>query len=465
VEYDHEDLVANMWANLPELTGIPGKDDDSNGYVDDIYGYDFCNHDPDPMDDRGHGTHCAGTIGAEGNNGIGVVGVNWAVEIMALKFLDSGGSGWTSDAISCVEYATANGAQVMSNSWGGGGYSQSLYDAIAAAGEQGMLFVAAAGNTRSNNDRRPYYPASYNLDNIIAVAATDHNDRLASFSSYGKSSVDLAAPGVNIFSTIPGDDYTYASGTSMAVPHVSGAAALLCGYYPTETALSIKARILASVDPIAQGDRRLLSGGRLNLYNAVGPPPNEPPTVPITAPADGASFESGASIEFAGTATDPEDGDLTASLVWTSSLDGEIGTGGSFSTTLSDGTRTITAEVTDLGGKTGSDSITITVGSVRTLDVAVATDKSIYVNRDMALISVTVTDGTGPVEAAVVEVMITTPNGKHYTKDGTTGADGIAIFTHKVNSKRDGAGIHVVDAAASKAGYEPGSDSTTFEVE
>ena len=200
VDYNHEDLAGNMWINEAEYYGTGGFDDDGNGYVDDIYGYDFCNYDPNPMDDNYHGTHCAGTIGAVGNNGKGVAGVCWDVRIMAVKFLDSGGGGWTDDAILCVEYATMMGANVMSNSWGGGSYSQGLKDAIDAAGAAGIAFVAAAGNDSVNNDTYPHYPSSYTSSNLIAVAATDRYDARSSFSNYGPTSVDLGAPGSSILS-------------------------------------------------------------------------------------------------------------------------------------------------------------------------------------------------------------------------------------------------------------------------
>jgi len=194
VDYNHPDLINNIWTNPGEIPG-DGIDNDGNGYIDDVHGYDFVNDDGDPWDDNSHGTHVAGTIAAQGDNNIGVSGVSWSAQIMPLKFLDSSGYGTTFDAIQAVEYATMMGVQLTNNSWGGGGYSQGLYDAIAAAGEAGQLFVAAAGNSYgNNNDINPHYPSSYDLDNIISVAATDHNDQLASFSNYGAESVDIGLP-------------------------------------------------------------------------------------------------------------------------------------------------------------------------------------------------------------------------------------------------------------------------------
>lgn len=198
----HPDLTANRWVNAGE-TCVNGADDDGNGRIDDCYGWNFLNNDNDPMDYNGHGTHVAGTIGAVGNNGSGVAGVNWRVKIMPLRFLGATGSGSTADAISAINYAANNGARIINASWGGGPYSQALYDAINYARSNNVLFVAAAGNDGTNNDTTPSYPASYDLDNIISVAATDQNDALASFSNRGATSVDLAAPGVNIYSTIP----------------------------------------------------------------------------------------------------------------------------------------------------------------------------------------------------------------------------------------------------------------------
>ncbi|MFC1855470.1 S8 family serine peptidase, partial [Thermodesulfobacteriota bacterium] len=215
VDYLHEDLQGNMWINAAEANGVVGVDDDGNGYIDDIHGINAPYNNSDPYDDNGHGTHVSGTIGAIGNNGTGVAGVNWNVKIMALKFLDYGGYGWTSDAVECINYVVdmhdnhGVNVKVTSNSWGGGAFSTSLYDAINALKTSGILFVAAAGNSAYDNDLYPHYPSSYDLSNIISVAATDNTDDLAYFSNYGVNSVDVAAPGVNILSSLPGyNDYT-----------------------------------------------------------------------------------------------------------------------------------------------------------------------------------------------------------------------------------------------------------------
>ncbi len=196
----HPEMAGNIWLNTGETDCSNGVDDDSNGYIDDCFGWDFVDDDNDPMDYKGHGTHVAGTIAAVGNNGQGISGVMWNASIMPLRFLDSTGSGSTADAISAILYANANGAHVINNSWGGGGYSQALSDAISASN---AVVVCAAGNSGTNNDSTPFYPASYTSDNIISVAATDKNDKIASFSNYGATSVDVAAPGVSIYSTLP----------------------------------------------------------------------------------------------------------------------------------------------------------------------------------------------------------------------------------------------------------------------
>jgi subtilisin family serine protease len=283
VDYTHPDLAANMWVNPGEIPGN-GIDDDGNGYIDDVYGWNFSwvdsildgsAFDPsDPMDRNGHGTHCAGIIGAVGNNAVGVAGVNWKVKIMAISFLGQWGMGLTSDAILAIEYAWKNGARISNNSWGGYGRSEALYDAILVAGMNKHLFLAAAGNYGFNNDteggRFHHYPSDYDLDNIIAVAATDRNDDLAEFSNYGAVSIDLAAPGVGILSTVPGGGYQSYSGTSMATPFVAGAAALALGQDTRRSVSALRRILMQSVDPLDALEGKVVTSGRLNLAMAVG---------------------------------------------------------------------------------------------------------------------------------------------------------------------------------------------------
>jgi subtilisin family serine protease/subtilisin-like proprotein convertase family protein len=296
VDYTHPDLAANIWTNPGEIPGN-GKDDDHNGYVDDVHGYDFVNHDGDPMDDHFHGTHVAGTIGAVGDNGIGIAGVNWHVQIMACKFLDETGSGYESDAIAALNYAVANGAAISNNSWGGLGFSAAFQTALQNAAAKGHIFVAAAGNNGWNNDRDAFYPASYDVPNVVSVAATDNNDQLAWFSNYGAKSVDLAAPGVNIYSTFPTHEtqamqdegfnpyYGTISGTSMATPHVTGVLALVHSLHPEFDYQKVIERVLDSVDVI-DGAAQTITGGRVNAASAVGnaPPDTTGPRVVGTDP-------------------------------------------------------------------------------------------------------------------------------------------------------------------------------------
>ncbi len=225
IDYNHVDLASNIWRNSNEIAGN-GKDDDQNGYVDDIRGWNFVSNNNNPMDDNGHGTHIAGTIGAVGNNSTGVAGINWSVQMMPLKFLDRNGSGMLSDAVAAIDYARANGAKIINASWGSSGFSAALQSAIQRFQNAGGIFVAAAGNEGANNARVPSFPANINLPNVISVAASTSRDALANFSNYG-TNVDIAAPGSNIYSTLPGNRYGSMSGTSMASPHVAGAMALL----------------------------------------------------------------------------------------------------------------------------------------------------------------------------------------------------------------------------------------------
>jgi len=226
------------------------------------------------MDDNGHGTHCAGIIGAEGDNSEGIAGVNWKVEIMPLKFLSRGGSGTTKDAIEAINYAMDRkkagvNIRIISASWGSTARSRALGDAIKRASEEGILFIAAAGNSRTNNDRIPHFPSSYDLPNVVAVAALNRRDELASFSNYGLKSVHVGAPGAEILSTWPGDHYEEHSGTSMATPVVSGVAALVLAADPKMSMADLRARLLESIDPLPALKGKISTGGRINAARAV----------------------------------------------------------------------------------------------------------------------------------------------------------------------------------------------------
>lgn len=269
VDINHPDLKNNIWTNPNETAGNR-RDDDGNGYVDDTRGwdcqgnnntvYDSSNHDK-------HGTHVAGTIAAPAN-GQGVVGVAPGVKVMPLKFMGQAG-GYTSDAVECLNYAVNNRIKISNNSWGGGSFNKTLSDALDRANAAGHLFVAAASNEGTDNDASPVYPASYTQENVVAVAATDRNDAMASFSNYGTTSVDLAAPGAGIYSTLPKGTYGSYSGTSMATPHVSGAAALIKSKDSTLDDAGIKTRLLDSVDKKPNLAGKMVSEGRLNAARAL----------------------------------------------------------------------------------------------------------------------------------------------------------------------------------------------------
>lgn len=274
VDYNHRDLASNIWTR-PD--SIPQYADDELGTFDDLHGFDadVDSESGDPMDDNGHGTHCAGIIGAEGNNGIGIAGINWSVRIMPLKFLSRGGFGSTANAIKAINYAIDRkqhgvNLRVINASWGSTQYSRALEDAIRAAGEQGILFVAAAGNSSTDNDKRAHYPSNYNLPNVISVAAVDRTDSLTSFSNYGAKTVHIAAPGRDILSTWLNGSYRDASGTSMAAPQVSGVAALILATEPNLSVTKLRERILGTVDKLPALEGKVATGGRLCAAQALG---------------------------------------------------------------------------------------------------------------------------------------------------------------------------------------------------
>lgn len=297
VDYNHEDLRDAMWRNPGEVAGN-GIDDDNNGFIDDVVGWDFAGNDALPYDlmsqmrfdgNPGHGTHCAGVAAGAGNNATGISGVAPNVSIMALRFITDKGEGTTADGIKAINYAVANGAKVLSNSWGGEKDAEDdteLKASIQAAQDAGVLLIFAAGNGRNgvgfsnDTDSKPMIPASYDHDAIIAVAATDVNDALGAFSNFGPRTTDLAAPGVKVFSTVPDNGYEDSisvfgiplaewSGTSMATPHVAGAAALVWSKDPTLTAAEVKAKLLGSTRAVSGLSGKVKTGGVLDVAAAL----------------------------------------------------------------------------------------------------------------------------------------------------------------------------------------------------
>ncbi len=260
IDYNHEDLSFNVWRNPNPTKG-------------DVTGFDFIHNDGLPYDDQGHGTHCAGTVGAVGGNGVGVSGVSQRVSIMGVKFLSAEGSGTTDGAIKSIDYAVQNGAKVLSNSWGGpmDGQNRALQDSITRAQDKGVLFIAAAGNDGKDNDNssRASYPAAFDNENIIAVAATDDKDGMAFFSNYGKVSTDVGAPGVNVYSLAPKNRYASMSGTSMACPHVAGAAALLWSKNPSWDWRKVKQVLMDTADQVPALAGKTVTGGRINVLSAL----------------------------------------------------------------------------------------------------------------------------------------------------------------------------------------------------
>src|SRR6266480_2134118 len=392
VRYTHEDLADNMWVNPGEIPGN-GVDDDGDGYVDDVHGINVINHTGDPNDDYGHGTHVSGMIGAVGDNTVGIVGVCWKVQIMACKFLDSTGNGFISDAIKCMDYARSKGAKVINASWGSTSFtSQSLHDAIDSLRQAGIIFVAAAGNSSQDNGVNPIYPASYDLDNIISVAATTRTDDLAFWSNYGATTVDLGAPGSPIFSCWKDADdaYRYFEGTSMAAPHVTGACALLMAHYPSDNYRQIINRIVSNVDPLPALVGKCVSGGRLNLLKALGGSLSQGPTVRVVATDPNASEQGPDS----GTFTISRTGNTSAALTVKYTLAGTAQNGTDYqqlgtSLTMAAGASSATVTVTPIDDTQveGDETVVLTISTDAAYSVGSASS---------ATITIADNDGTPP---------------------------------------------------------------------
>ena len=353
VDITHPDLAANIWVN-PGETPNNGVDDDGNGFIDDVNGWDFYDDDNSPNDGNGHGTHVAGTIGAVGNNNLGIAGVNWQVSLLPLRFLGNDGSGWTSDAVAAVNYATmlkrdfGINVAATNNSWGGGGYSRTLDRAIQAANDEGIMFIAAAGNQGTNNDTNPSYPTNYTSPNVISVAALNRNDNLASFSNYGATTVDIGAPGVSIYSTLPGNSYGSFSGTSMAAPHVAGVVGLLNAAKPGISVTEVNNAILNTVDPLQSLNGKTLTGGRVNAASALTSLLGQLPTI---EPIDDLIVSNTQAVNVPVNASDI-DGDVTLSLVVSESTSGAAPA----AVTLDGSTLTITP----IEGRHGITTVSVT---------------------------------------------------------------------------------------------------------
>ena len=300
-DYNHPDLIANIWNNPGEIAGN-GIDDDGNGYIDDIHGISAINNNGDPMDTGSHGTHVSGTIGATGNNAEGVVGVNWQTSMVGCSFLGAQG-GNTADGIECINYMVGLrnagiNVRVLNNSWGGGGFSQALMDAIVAANNANILFVAAAGNNSSNNDMGAHYPSNYDVANVMSIASTTSTDAMSSFSNFGSTTVDMGAPGSAILSTVPNNMYASFNGTSMATPHVAGAAALMLAANPALTTAELKSFLMESGDPITALNGNTVSGKRLNVNSAISISGGAGPNFYLGASPSSATINQGMSTSY-----------------------------------------------------------------------------------------------------------------------------------------------------------------------
>ncbi len=398
VDLDHPDLAANIWTNSGEIAGN-GIDDDGNGYIDDLHGWDFVNDDSDPNDDHNHGTHVAGTIAGVAND-IGVVGVAPGVQIMALKFLSASGGGYSSDAVSALSYAIANGASISNNSWGGGGSSGAMSGMLDQAAAADHLFVAAAGNSNSDNDTWPTYPASYPQDIVLTVASTQIDGNRSSFSNYGELGVDVAAPGSAILSTVFGGGYATYSGTSMATPHVVGVAALVRSVAPGLTALQVKERLIDSSTWVDALSTVSGSGGRVDAAAAVGASVPAAPAVSIAVPEG--TITEGSPVNLLATATGSDGTDLSSSVTWTDSAGTVLATGASFDWTPQvHGVQRIRAAAS-AGGLSGLDAVFLDVQEVqRSLTLTAPNGGEAFLPGDEVVVEWTTEGPVGGVDVSI----------------------------------------------------------------
>lgn len=454
IDYRHPDLDGAMWRNAGEIAGN-GKDDDGNGYVDDVFGWDFVNNDANPLDDHSHGTHVAGTIGAEGNNGAGISGVAWSASMMALKAFDASGNGSSYNIARALDYAVSMGADISNNSWMLTGFSRAVSDAIARAGQADHLVVLAAGNNGVNVEGTSYTPTMTHA-NMLTVAAHTSSGGRASWSNYGSKSIDISAPGAGILSTMPGGGYGYKSGTSMATPHATGTAALVWSANPTLTALEVRKAIMDSVDPMASMKGLTVTGGGLNAAKALATF-----STPVATADDSATVAEDKAVSINVLANDG------AGLVVTATGKAAHGTatvsadGGSVLYTPNAdffGTDSFTYSVSDGKGGLGQATVTVTVTPVGDAPVAVNDAVSTAAGQTVtiaALANDRDPDGdpltiTGVGKAANGTATVTADGALAYTpKAGFTGTD---TFTYTISDGRDGAATATVSVSVAPAG-------------
>lgn len=407
VDFSHPDLQGNIWDNPAEP--VDGIDNDGNGFIDDNRGWNFFGNTRDAQDDNGHGTHVSGTIAAKGNNGIGVAGVVWAAKIVPLKFLNSAGSGTLADAIRAIDYCSANGIKISNNSWGGGLFDSVLQQAIINAGSKDHLFIIAAGNSALDIEISPSYPASYNLANMINVAATTRVGPMASFSNYGVKSVHVGAPGLDVYSTWPTTlvtafptGYNQISGTSMAAPHVTGLVALLRGKMPSWTAAQVKAAVLSGVSPLASLAGKTTTGGLINAFKSLQStileaiPPTVATTRSVAAPVSGWNTTN---VTVTVTGTDNVGGSGINNIKYSINGGGSITTSASVANVVvtNDGVSNITYFATDNSGNV-SPVGTIRISVDKTAPVSIL---SAVVDLTSTVVAVAVTDATSGVASTV----------------------------------------------------------------